>query len=257
MPDAPNPQAKGGNAKIRCATAPQSHRKRRRQQRSRPRKFDMQFTSSYQSPIGKILLAAEEAGLTGLWFEGQKYFALRLDAEHEERETPILAKAKKWLDIYFSGKQPEFAVPLRFAGTPFQNEVWKILLSIPYGKTMTYGEIARKIAARKGLARMSAQAAGGAQRNFNHNTVPPRRRNKRQPDGICGRNRKENKIASARRRRHEAALYPEKGNRSVNPAPASTPKAPPKYPASPPARNPSTMVIAIPAKPMLSDTRAP
>ena len=162
MPDAPNPQAKGGNAKIRCATAPQSHRKRRRQQRSRPRKFDMQFTSSYQSPIGKILLAAEEAGLTGLWFEGQKYFALRLDAEHEERETPILAKAKKWLDIYFSGKQPEFAVPLRFAGTPFQNEVWKILLSIPYGKTMTYGEIARKIAARKGLARMSAQAAGGA-----------------------------------------------------------------------------------------------
>lgn len=122
----------------------------------------MQFTSSYQSPIGKILLAAEEAGLTGLWFEGQKYFALRLDAEHEERETPILAKAKKWLDIYFSGKQPEFAVPLRFAGTPFQNEVWKFLLSIPYGKTMTYGEIARKIAARKGLARMSAQAAGGA-----------------------------------------------------------------------------------------------
>lgn len=122
----------------------------------------MQFTSSYQSPIGKILLAAEETGLTGLWFEGQKYFALRLDAEHEERETPILAKAKKWLDIYFSGKQPEFAVPLRFAGTPFQNEVWKILLSIPYGKTMTYGEIAREIAARKGLARMSAQAAGGA-----------------------------------------------------------------------------------------------
>lgn len=102
----------------------------------------MQFTSSYQSPIGKILLAAEEAGLTGLWFEGQKYFALRLDAEHEEREIPILAKAKKWLDIYFSGKEPAFAVPLRVAGTPFQNEVWKILLSIPYGKTMTYGEIA-------------------------------------------------------------------------------------------------------------------
>lgn len=118
----------------------------------------MQFTCSYQFPIGKILLAADEAGLTGLRFEGQKYFALRLDAEHEERETPILAKAKKWLDIYFSGKVPEFAVPLRFAGTPFQ----KILLSIPYGNTMAYGEIARKIAARRGLARMSAQAAGGA-----------------------------------------------------------------------------------------------
>ena len=224
MPDAPNPQAKGGNAEIRCGnaarTAPQSHGKRRGQQRSRPRKFDMQFTSSYQSPIGKILLAAEETGLTGLWFEGQKYFALRLDAEHEERETPILAKAKKWLDIYFSGKQPEFAVPLRFAGTPFQNRENSAVHSVRQNHDLRRNR-AGNHSAKGACAHVGPghRRRGGTQRNFNHNTVPPRRRNKRQPDGICGRNRKENKIASARRRRHEAALYPEKGNRPVKPAP--------------------------------------
>ena len=122
----------------------------------------MQYTSHYRSPIGNILLAADEIGLTGLWFEGQKYFALYLDKEHEEREIPIFEKAKEWLDIYFSGKAPGFTVPLHFTGTDFQNEVWEILCAIPYGRTLTYGEIAKQIAAKKGLPRMSAQAVGGA-----------------------------------------------------------------------------------------------
>ena len=122
----------------------------------------MQYISHYRSPIGDILLAADEIGLTGLWFEGQKYFALRLDREHEEREIPIFEKVKEWLDIYFSGKEPDFTVPLHFTGTDFQNEVWEILCAIPYGRTMTYGEIAKQIAAKKGLPRMSAQAVGGA-----------------------------------------------------------------------------------------------
>ena len=122
----------------------------------------MQYTSHYRSPIGNILLAADEIGLTGLWFEGQKYFALYLDKEHEEKEIPLFEKVKQWLDIYFSGKEPDFPVPLHFTGTAFQNEVWEILCTIPYGRTMTYGEIARQIAARKGLPRMSAQAVGGA-----------------------------------------------------------------------------------------------
>ena len=123
---------------------------------------DMQYISHYQSPIGNILLAADEAGLTGLWFEGQKYFALYLDKEHEEKELPVFEQAKKWLDTYFSGKKPEFEVPLHFTGTDFQNEVWGILCSIPYGQTMTYGEIAKQLAERRGLKRMSAQAVGGA-----------------------------------------------------------------------------------------------
>lgn len=122
----------------------------------------MQYTSKYQSPLGEIMIAADEKGLTGLWFVGQKYFALYLDKENEEKEIPVLKDAKKWLDIYFSGKEPNFKLPLHFTGTDFQNEVWEILYSIPYGKTMTYGEIANILAKRKGLKRMSAQAVGGA-----------------------------------------------------------------------------------------------
>ena len=122
----------------------------------------MPYLSHYPSPIGDILLAADHIGLTGLWFEGQKYFALYLDKEHQEKELPILEQAKKWLDIYFSGKEPDFKVPLHFIGTDFQKEVWEILSSIPYGQTTTYGEIAKQLAAKKGLAHMSAQAVGGA-----------------------------------------------------------------------------------------------
>ena len=128
----------------------------------------MQYINHYRSPIGNILLAANGIGLTGLWFEGQKYFALCLDKEHEEKEIPIFEKAKQWLDIYFSGKEPAFTVPLHFTGTDFPNEVWEILCTIPYGQTMTYGEIAKQIAAKKGLPRMSAQAVGGA---VGHNKI--------------------------------------------------------------------------------------
>ena len=122
----------------------------------------MQYISKYSSLLGNIVLAADEAGLTGLWFEGQKYFAIYLDKEHEEKEMPIFTKAKEWLDIYFSGKEPDFKLPLHFIGTPFQNEVWEILCSIPYGKTMTYGEIAKQLVEKRGVKQMSAQAVGGA-----------------------------------------------------------------------------------------------
>lgn len=122
----------------------------------------MQYTSKYKSPLGEIMIAADEKGLTGLWFVGQKYFALYLDKDNEEKEIPVLKEAKKWLDIYFSGKEPKFKLPLHFTGTDFQNEIWEILYTIPYGKTMTYGEIANILVKRKGLKRMSAQAVGGA-----------------------------------------------------------------------------------------------
>lgn len=122
----------------------------------------MQYTSSYKSPLGDITISADEKGLTGLWFVGAKYYALNLDKENEEKEIPILKDTKKWLDIYFSAKEPDFKIPLHFIGTNFQKEVWEILYSIPYSKTMTYGEIADILAKRRGLKRMSAQAVGGA-----------------------------------------------------------------------------------------------
>lgn len=128
----------------------------------------MQYTSKYRSPLGGILLAADELGLTGLWFEGQKYFAYDLDKENQEKELPVFQQAKKWLDIYFSGKEPDFKLPLHFTGTAFQTEVWDILYSIPYGQTTTYGNIAARLAKQRGLERMSAQAVGGA---VSHNKI--------------------------------------------------------------------------------------
>ena len=128
----------------------------------------MTFLQHYNSPLGGILLAADEIGLTGLWFDGQKYFARGLPADRVERETPALLEAKRWLDIYFSGKEPDFTPPLHPIGSVFRQAVWEILLQIPYGQTTTYGEIARQLAAKLGLPRMSAQAVGGA---VGHNEV--------------------------------------------------------------------------------------
>lgn len=128
----------------------------------------MQYTSSYPSPLGRLFLAAEEDGLTGAWFDGHKYFASSLNEETEEKEIPLFKDVKKWLSIYFSGKEPGFTLPLHLTGSDFQKEVWEILRSIPYGKTMTYGEIAKQIAARKRISRMSAQAVGGA---VGHNKI--------------------------------------------------------------------------------------
>ena len=128
----------------------------------------MQYISWYASMLGKILLAADDIGLTGVWFEGQKYFPLHLDKESQEKEIPLFQKAKQWLDIYFSGKDPGFPVPLHFTGTDFQKEVWEILCTIPYGQTTTYGQIAKQLAQKRGLSHMSAQAVGGA---VGHNEI--------------------------------------------------------------------------------------
>lgn len=128
----------------------------------------MVYTTEYASPLGGILLAADEIGLTGLWFDGEKYFADNLPAEHAERETPILAEGKRWLDIYFTGKEPDLLPELHPIGSAFRQAVWEILLQIPYGKTTTYGEIARQLAEKQGLPRMSAQAVGGA---VGHNEI--------------------------------------------------------------------------------------
>ena len=107
----------------------------------------MQYTSYYYSPIGELFLAAQEDHLTGAWFEGQKYFAHNLSEKTEEKEIPLFKDVKKWLSIYFSGKEPDFTIPLLLTGSDFQKKVWKILCSIPYGQTMTYGEIAKQVAA--------------------------------------------------------------------------------------------------------------
>ncbi len=128
----------------------------------------MTFIQHYDSPLGGILLAADELGLTGLWFDGQKYFARDLPAERAEQNTPALSAAKRWLDIYFTGREPDFTPPLHTIGSEFRRDVWEMLLRIPYGQTTTYGELARQLAAKRGLPRLSAQAVGGA---VGHNEI--------------------------------------------------------------------------------------
>ena len=160
----------------------------------------MHYTTTYQSPLGGITLAADGEALTGLWFEGQKYFALYLDKEHEEKDLPVFEQTKQWLDIYFSGRNPDFTPPMHFTGSDFQNEVWAILAAIPYGKTRTYGDIAREMAAKRGLSRMSAQAVGGeprAGRRGQQHPLPPRGGHEWQPDGICRRHSQEDRTAPA------------------------------------------------------------
>ena len=122
----------------------------------------MTFTQRYDSPMGGILLAADEIGLTGVWFDGQKYFARGLPEERTERNTPVFSAAKRWLDVYFTGREPDFMPPLNPIGSGFQRAVWELLLQIPYGQTTTYGALAQKLAQQQGLAHMSAQAVGGA-----------------------------------------------------------------------------------------------
>lgn len=128
----------------------------------------MIYTCTYKSELGNILLAADEIGLTGLWFEGQKYFANTLPDERISQETPILIEVKRWLDEYFSGEEPKFTPPLHPTGSTFRQAVWQILLQIPYGQTTTYGEIARQLAEMQNAPHMSAQAVGGA---VGHNEI--------------------------------------------------------------------------------------
>ena len=128
----------------------------------------MNYTWHYVSPLGGITLASDGEALIGLWFDGQKYFADTLDGTVEEMYLPVFAEACRWLDIYFSGRQPNFTPLLRMKTTPFRKAVWEVMLTIPFSKTMTYGEIALMVASQKGLRQMSAQAVGGA---VGHNSI--------------------------------------------------------------------------------------
>ena len=128
----------------------------------------MEYIHRYESPLGTITMASDGEALIGLWFNGQKYFADCLEIKHEEKMLSIFEQTDEWLNIYFSGEQPNFTPMLSMKTTEFRKAVWNIMLSIPYGKTMTYGEIADRIAEQKGMQKMSAQAIGGA---VGHNSI--------------------------------------------------------------------------------------
>lgn len=129
----------------------------------------MDYTAHYDSPIGGLTMASDGVALTGLWFDGQKYFAQSLDENHEFRPClPVFELTCRWLDIYFSGKDPAFTPPLVMRASEFRRSVWKQLLTIPYGRMVTYGDIALHVAAERGLNSISAQAVGNA---IGHNSI--------------------------------------------------------------------------------------
>lgn len=120
----------------------------------------MKYISTYLSPCGTILLSAEGKFLTGLWFEEQK-----LSYEYDlycSKNLPIFEQTKKWLDMYFAGENPNFYPKIKLSGTKFQTEVWNLLREIEYGSVITYNEIAKQIAKRRKIEKMSAQAIGQA-----------------------------------------------------------------------------------------------
>lgn len=120
----------------------------------------------YRSPLGMITIASEDGYITGLWFDGQKFDRAGLK-EFTEHNSDVIAETGKWLDLYFAGKDPGRIPPVKIKGTPFQKKVLALLAAIPYGETVTYGEIAEKIAGVSG-GKMSARAVGSA---VGHNPV--------------------------------------------------------------------------------------
>lgn len=129
----------------------------------------MVYSTKYASPLGQITLASDGENLVGLWIAGQKYFAETLAGDRRAAAVPVLGLAQKWLDAYFAGDKPAISdLPLAPSGSEFRKSVWDILCAIPYGQCMTYGQIARQMAARMGRKSMSSQAVGGA---VGHNPI--------------------------------------------------------------------------------------
>lgn len=129
----------------------------------------MYYTTTYMSPAGELTLAEKDQCLAGLWLKGQKYYLSTIkDEPVQEKETVLLAKAKRWLDEYFSGRQPSILMlPLAPQGTAFQRTVWQLLCQIPYGQTKTYGQLAREAEALRGMP-SSPRAVGAA---VGHNPI--------------------------------------------------------------------------------------
>lgn len=129
--------------------------------------YDM---TTYSSPIGKLTLASDGQNLIALWLEDQKYYGGTVSEDWVENDKlPVFEFTKNWLDQYFAGQQPLISdLPLAPIGSQFRQCVWRILCDIPYGQVMTYGDIAKKVAAELGRASMSSQAVGGA---VGHNPI--------------------------------------------------------------------------------------
>jgi methylated-DNA-[protein]-cysteine S-methyltransferase len=130
----------------------------------------MYYSTTHPSPVGTITFACDRENLVGLWLEEQKYFGDSVPRGMiKKNDLPIFSIVKKWLDQYFAGENPDISkLPIAPIGSTFRQEVWRILCTIPYGEVITYGDIARKMAANMNRKSMSSQAVGGA---VGHNPI--------------------------------------------------------------------------------------
>jgi methylated-DNA-[protein]-cysteine S-methyltransferase len=132
------------------------------------KELNMEYIGTIKSPVGLFTVSSDGENILGLWLEGQKYFARTLEKNTEEKNLPIFEDVRRWLDCYFSGKEPDFMPPLMPKGSPFQKSIWNILCKIPYGQTKTYGEIAKQYEVRHKGKQTSPRAVGGA---VGHNPI--------------------------------------------------------------------------------------
>lgn len=121
------------------------------------------FIQLYDSPLGELVMSSDGSALTGLGLASQRAaVATAADARPREESLLIFRETARWLETYFRGRAPSFTPKIKLSGSDFQKRVCEIMLTIPFGETVTYGEIAAQIARERGIPRMSAQAVGGA-----------------------------------------------------------------------------------------------
>jgi methylated-DNA-[protein]-cysteine S-methyltransferase len=132
------------------------------------RRTSMEYIHKITSPVGVLTVSSDGQNISGLWIEGQKYFAKTLGKDVLEQNLPVFENVRKWLDIYFSGKEPDFMPLLMPKGSVFQKSIWNNLCKIPYGKTTTYGELSEQFELENKGKHTSARAVGGA---VGHNPI--------------------------------------------------------------------------------------
>lgn len=128
----------------------------------------MQHIQTYESPLGQLTFVSDGTALLGVWYDKQELLEQLLQSPYETCNLPVFDETRRWFDLYFDGREPDFTPPLHLVGTDFRQQVWNDLLLIPYGKTTTYGALAQQMAHRLGKSKMSAQAIGGA---VGHNPI--------------------------------------------------------------------------------------
>jgi methylated-DNA-[protein]-cysteine S-methyltransferase len=122
----------------------------------------VEYICKIESPVGILTVSSDGQNVSGLWIEGQKYFAKTLEEDITEQDLPVFRDVRKWIDIYFSGREPDFMPPLMPRGSPFQKMIWNELCRIPYGQTTSYGKLAKQFELENKGNHTSARAVGGA-----------------------------------------------------------------------------------------------